>query len=139
MWLTQKEFSLLLIAFNCFLNAYIWQSRKHSFSFFTRSVNHLFFSFVGKNPSDGSYSHYIARSAKHLYKEWKAINAPPKKGLGFSLFVFRCPLLVKSGSGKTTDTYTRFLPNGFCGALRVNTSHFLFLFLKLFIACGFEK
>ena len=40
------------------------------------------------------------------------MNAPHKKGLGFSFFVFLCPLLVKSGSGKTTFNSTRFLPSG---------------------------
>jgi hypothetical protein len=56
-------------------------------------------------------------------------KSPHKKGVGFSFFVFLCPLLVKSGSKKTTFNNTRFLPNGFCGALKSkwHISYFYFL------------
>lgn len=63
---------------------------------------------------------------------------PPKWGLGFSFFVFRCPLLVKSGLVKTTFENIPIFAKRLLRGIRVNSSHFLFLFLKLFIACGFE-
>jgi len=61
----------------------------------------------------------------------------PKWGLGFSFFVFRCPLLVKSGLAKTTFENIPIFAKRLLRGIRVNSSHFLFLFLKLFIACGF--
>jgi len=62
-----------------------------------------------------------------------------KKGLGFSFFVFRCPLLVKSGSAKTTFKYHKIFTERILRGIKVNMLHSLFLFLKLFIACGFGK
>jgi hypothetical protein len=68
----------------------------------------------------------------------KSDKCPHKKGLGFSFFVFCCPLLAESGSEKLPDRHDIFTERLLRG-IRVNSSHFLFLFLKLFIACGFRK
>jgi len=77
-----------------------------------------------------------------LYFRLKAellFQCPPKKGLGFSFFVFRCPLLVKSGSVETTLINLPIFAKRLLRGIKVNSSHCLFLFLKLFIACGFGK
>jgi len=64
---------------------------------------------------------------------------PLTKGAGVFIVCIRCPLLVKSGSAKTTIVYTRFLLNCFCGALKVNSSHFLFFIFKTIYRLRFWK
>jgi len=90
------------------------------------------------NRLNGGNSQYCTKCQTHL-QIMKNDKCPHKKGLGFSFFVFLCPLLVKSGSKKTTFNNTRFLPNGFCGALKSKWHISYFYFLRLFIACGFGK
>ena len=45
---------------------------------------------IAKIKDESGNSHYIAQSAKLVYKEWKAINAPSKTGAG--VFIFCIPL-----------------------------------------------
>ncbi len=60
--------------------------------------------------------------------------------MGAGVFIFcipLSPLLVKSGLVKTTFENIPIFAKRLLRGIRVNSSHFLFLFLKLFIACGF--
>jgi len=69
----------------------------------------------------------------------KSDKSPSKKGGG--VFIFCIPLspIGQKRFGKTTLRNLPIFAERLLRGIKVNSSHFLFLFLKLFIACGFGK
>ena len=63
----------------------------------------------------------------------------PKRGWGFHFFVFRCPLLVKSGSAKTTLRNLPVFAERLLRGIKVNSSHFLLGFYKIIHRLRFYK